>query len=94
MNAQQLVLPHPTSRASAKVNEGRIEFTFNDIEELCAFVAREISLSKKKYSRLAEKADVCPNTVSRMANGKTHHPRAETVFALLGVLGYEVVVRG
>jgi hypothetical protein len=70
-----------------------MEFTFKDIHELCAFVAREIAFSKVKHSRIAAKADLCHGTVSRMANGITQHPRAETVFAMLRVLGYEVVVR-
>ena len=76
-----------------EVVDGRMEFTFEDINELCAFVAREINFSKQKYSKFAAKCDLAHGTVSRMARGETHHPRAETVFAMLRVLGYEVVVR-
>jgi predicted XRE-type DNA-binding protein len=76
-----------------EVIDGRMEFTFANINELCAFVAKEIAFSKMKYSKFAKKADICHGTVSRMANGTTQHPRAETVFAMLRVLGYEVVVR-
>jgi hypothetical protein len=86
-------LPHATRRRSAREIDGHIEFTFNDIHELCAFVAREISMTKLKYTKFAEKTGCCTSTVSRMANGYTQHPRAETVFQMLRTLGYEVVVR-
>ena len=69
------------------------EFTFKDISELCAFLQHEILVSKLKYKDIAEKAGVCASTVSHMAHGDTHFPRAGTVFAILGVLGFEVVVR-
>jgi predicted XRE-type DNA-binding protein len=80
-------------RPVANVVEGRTELTFENIHDLCAFVAREISMTKLKYSKFAEKAEMSYSTVSRMANGYTQHPRAETVFSMLRVLGYEVVVR-
>lgn len=70
------------------------EYTFNDIMELCAFLQHEIQGSKKKYNKIAEAAGCCPATVSNMVHGVTHYPRASTVFTLLKVLGYEVVVRG
>lgn len=92
-NLPHAVLPRATRRREARVVDGHIEFTFNDIAELCAFVAREIEITKKKYSVLANKAGVCSSTVSRMANGTTQHPRAETVFQILKTLGYDVVVR-
>lgn len=88
------ILPHATRRKSASVVDGHIEFSFNTIEELCAFVAREIQLTKLKYRKFAEKTGCCYSTVSRMANGHTQHPRAETVFQMLKTLGYDVVVRG
>ena len=70
------------------------EYTFKDIAELCAFLQHEIHASKRKYTKLAEAAGCCPSTVSNMVHGITHYPRAGTVFQLLKVLGYEVVVRG
>lgn len=69
------------------------EYTFADIHELCAFLQSEIQLSKRKYKKIAEMAGCCPATVSNMASGTTVYPRASTVFAMLRVLGYEVVVR-
>jgi len=90
-------LPGAMARQSHRLRpdviDGRMEFTFKDINELCAFVAREIAFSKLKYSKIAERGGVCASTVSKMAGGVTQHPRAETVFAMLRVLGYEVVVR-
>jgi len=56
-------------------------------------VQREIHRSKIKFKMIAEKGGVCASTVGRMAAGETQHPRAETVFAMLRVLGFEVVVR-
>jgi hypothetical protein len=35
-----------------------VKFTLEIIHELCAFVAREISFSKVKYDKIAEKAGV------------------------------------
>jgi transcriptional regulator with XRE-family HTH domain len=75
------------------VVEGRAEMTFENIHDLCAFVAREIQFSKKKYSKFAAEIGMSHGTVSRMATGVTQHPRAETVFQMLRALGYEVVVR-
>jgi hypothetical protein len=86
-------IPSLRGRPRPQMVDGRMEFTFENIAELCAFVAREIAFSKMKYVKVAEKAGVCGSTVSNMANGVTQHPRAETVFAMLRVLGYEVVVR-
>lgn len=83
-----------TTGAARRVVQGHEEFTFNDIGELCAFLQHEIQSSKRKYKAIAEKAGCCPQTVSNMASGTTLYPRAGTVFAMLRVLGYEVVVRG
>lgn len=82
-----------TTGAARRVVQDHEEFTFNDISELCAFLQHEIQSSKKKYVRIAEAAGCCAQTVSNMAHGETHYPRAGTVFAMLRVLGYEVVVR-
>ena len=84
------------STATAKrgwQTETGTEYTFADIAELCAFLQHEIQSSKRKYRHLAEKAGMCASTVSKMAHGETHFPRAGTVFALLQILGYEVVIR-
>jgi hypothetical protein len=81
------------NRPIANVVEGRTELTFDNIHDLCAFVAREIAFTKKKYSTFAKDIGMCHGTVSNMARGVTQHPRAETVFAMLKALGYEVVVR-
>lgn len=69
------------------------EYSFKDITELCAFIQHEIQSSKKKYKDIAEKAGCCAQTVSNMASGTTHYPRAATVFEILRALGFEVVVR-
>lgn len=75
------------------VTETGDEYTFKDISELCAFLQHEIQSSKRKYKAIAEKAGCCAQTVSNMAHGQTHYPRAATVFDILRVLGFEVVVR-
>jgi len=82
-----------TTGAARRIVHGHDEYTFNDISELCAFLQHEIQMSKRKYKVIAEKAGCCAATVSNMASGATHFPRAGTVFAMLRVLGYEVVVR-
>jgi len=81
------------NRPIHNIVDGRTEMTFENIHDLCAFVAREINFTKKKYSRFASEAGMAHGTVSNMAKGVTQHPRAETVFQMLKVLGYEVVVR-
>lgn len=83
-----------TKRITPDFVGGKLELTFKDIHELCAFVAAEINLSRKKYNRFASEIGMSHGTVSRMATGQTQHPRAETVFSMLRALGYEVVVRG
>lgn len=97
LGAQLATIPR-NSRArqlpTANIVDGRTELTFENIHDLCLFVAREINMSKKKYGRFATEIGMCHGTVSRMAQGITQHPRAETVFAMLSALGYEVVVRG
>lgn len=88
-------LPSRSVRGKTRpaVVNGRAEFTFENINDLCAFVAREIAFSKKKYGRFATEIGMTHGTVKNMATGVTQHPRAETVFAMLRALGYEVVVR-
>lgn len=80
------------SRSWRKETAG--EYTFNDLNELYAFLQHELQVSKLKYNALAVKSDMCASTVSKMAHGTTLYPRAATVFNLLKVLGYEMVVRG
>lgn len=93
MDMGAMVLPHATKRKATKVVDGHMEITFNNVSELYSFLAREIALSKQKYSKFAKKAEMSPNTVSRMAHGETQYPRFQTVFAMLDTLGYELVVR-
>lgn len=69
------------------------EYTFQDIRELCAFLQSEIQRSKRTYKYIAEKAGCCAQTVSNMASGSTNYPRAATVFEILRVLGFQIVVR-
>lgn len=69
------------------------EFTFKDMGELCAFLQHEIQASKRTYKKIAEQAGCCAATVSNMAHGTTHYPRAATVFDILRTLGFQVVVR-
>lgn len=70
------------------------EYNFRNTYELVEFVASEIRASKVKYSRLAQKADVCPSTVSNIACRVTRVPRVSTVLNILKALGFEVFVRG
>lgn len=81
------------NRPMHNVVNGRAEMTFENINDLCAFVAKEIAFTKKKYGTFAKEIGMCQGTVSNMAKGITQHPRAETVFQMLKALGYEVVVR-
>lgn len=67
---------------------------FNDIAALCQFLSAEIRNSKMKFSKIAEMANCSPSTVSKMAHGETHYPRAGTVLQILRALGFEVIVRG
>jgi hypothetical protein len=69
------------------------EYDFQDIYELCSFVQHEIIASKLKYSAIALRAGCCAQTVSNMASGETHQPRASTVMNILGVLGFQMVAR-
>jgi hypothetical protein len=69
------------------------EYTFRDMHELCAFLAHEIAESRYKYNAIASRAGCCASTVSNMAHGQTQFPRASTVFSILQVLGFEVVIR-
>lgn len=95
MEAELARIPRSYRRRgpSADVVDGRTELTFENIHDLCAFVAREIAFSRKKYGRFAQEIGMSHGTVKNMATGVTQHPRAETVFQMLKALGYEVVVR-
>jgi transcriptional regulator with XRE-family HTH domain len=90
MESQAEIVNFAERRRAAKVTE---ELNFNNMEELLAFLAHEITKSKLKYSKLAERAHVVPQTVSRIAHGETRGPRAATVFSILAALGFEVVIR-
>lgn len=69
------------------------EYTFTDMLEVCAFMQAEIVASKRSYKWIAERAEVCAATVSNLASGTTHFPRAWTIFSILKVLDFEVVLR-
>lgn len=91
----QTTASHFASRRKLDVIDvGPQEWSFDTTEELCQFCAREINASKKKYSKLAEAAGVCPTTISNLARGATNFPRAATVLQVLRALGFEVIVRG
>lgn len=92
MEAQLAQIPRK-NRPAANVVDGHIEFTFKNEADLYKFLAREIALKKMKYSKFAEKAEMSAQTVSRMAHGETQYPRFATVFHMLKVLGYELVVK-
>lgn len=89
---QPISLDQHRSKKFRTVSVGE-EMSFADVEELCAFVAHEIVTAKIKYIRLAEKAGCCPSTVSKLAAGETHLPRASTVLNILRALGFELVAR-
>jgi len=83
------------SRKRVRIEDsGPQDWHFDDIEQLCDFCAKEIIASKKKYSKLAESAGVCPSTIRNLAVSSTRFPRAATVLQVLRALGFEVVVRG
>lgn len=69
------------------------EYNFLDVQELCAFVQAEVFNCNLSYRVIAERAHVCVSTVQRMAHGDTRFPRAGTLFEILRVLGFSVVVR-
>jgi hypothetical protein len=69
------------------------EHTFSSIYELTAFVQAEIIASKKRYNQIARMAGVCQSTVSKMAYGQTHQPRASTCLGILAALGWTISVR-
>lgn len=69
------------------------QFTFGNTEELIGFVQTEIYNSDMTYKAIAAKAGCCVSTVSKMGAGSTRFPRLNTVFEILRVLGYSVVVR-
>jgi len=79
-------------RLHRKLEVGQ-EYTFTDMNEVCAFVQHEIVMSKMKFRLIAEKAGCCPSTVGKMAAGETHQPRASTVWNILRVLGFEIAAR-
>lgn len=74
--------------------EGWRDRQFNDVGELCRFLADEIQLSKMKYSKIAALANVHPTTISNIAHHLVTSPRASTVLQILRALGFEVIVRG
>lgn len=79
---------------SAREKAGIKEYSFRNTYELVEFVASEIRGSKMKYTKLAKKADVCPQTVSNIASRVTRAPRISTVLNILKALGFEIFVRG
>lgn len=55
-----------------------------------ALVQREIFRCGWPYRRIADKADVCHNTVARIATGDTKRPAMASVIRILAALGWEV----
>lgn len=93
----QNVIEMPTAKTRQRafvIPDRSGEFKFHNIEDLCRFVGGEIRASKMKYVDLAAKSHVCPQTVSRLASGDTHFPRAGTILQILRALGFELIVRG
>lgn len=92
MHGTQLLTGNIVQKTRWQDSDGT-EYSFADIGELAAFVGYEIRASKLKYMRIAELANVCPQTVSKLAYGTTVYPRANTVLQILSVLGFDIVAR-
>lgn len=79
---------------SARAKVGIQEYSFRTTYELVEFVADEIRASKMKYTKLAKKAGICPQTVSNIASRVTKAPRVSTVLPILKALDFDIFVRG
>lgn len=55
------------------------------------FRNRHLGQSMSQIARMASDGDdaISPQTVSNLANGKTKHPQARTLFSILLALGFE-----
>lgn len=99
MQSNALIIEHESpvrlvhSRPVKQTDEWR-DRQFNDIRELCNFLADEIMFSGMKFSKIASLANCHGSTVAHLARKETASPRAATVFQVLRALGYEVLVRG
>lgn len=71
---------------TAKSKETR-RINFSNPYDVRVYAQSCIRDSKMKYSILAKKAGVCPQTVSRLASGETKDPRIGTVIRVLFSLG-------
>ena len=81
------------NRKSTVAKAESVGIGFANVYELTAFLAGEIRSSKVTFTKLADKANCCPSTVSNIAHGITKDPRVGTVIKILDVLGYRVSVR-
>lgn len=73
-----------------KATQARAKHNYREISnpyELCMVLREEISLSKMKYTDIANNAGVSPQTVGRLASGDTKDPRTNTAIRILFALG-------
>ena len=75
---------------TGKSKDKRISFT--NVYEMRVYLQGLIRDSGIKYSVLAKKSAMNPQTVSRIASGETKDPRTGTVLKLLFSLGKRVYV--
>ena len=76
-----------------KANEKKSQrVEFSNPYDMRIYVQSAIRDSKMKYSVLAMKAGVCPQTVSKIASGETKDPRTGTVIRILFSLGIRLYV--
>ena len=69
------------------------EYAFGSVEELIKFTASQVLDCTMTYKKIAEAAGCSTSTVSNLAKGETRFPRAATVFEILRVIGFSVVIR-
>jgi hypothetical protein len=89
-----LVVEDPATERARLASDRPGEFRFEDISDYVSFVSGHLRASKMKYAHVAKGGGISGSTVSNMASGKTHYPRFSTMTGILGVLGYETIIRG
>lgn len=67
--------------------------TFTSQEAMIDAVRESIFKDGRTYKSIAEATGVCNGTIARLASGTTRWPKPSTLFPLLDVLGYELIMQ-
>jgi DNA-binding phage protein len=76
-----------------KLDNKKRQWRITDVGMMVHIAGTEVQHSNAKVKDIAEKAEVCQQTVRNLSSGKTRNPQLRTCLGILHALGFNMYVR-